>query len=170
MKNLFLKRAAILIIAAVVMSLSAVAQQKGDKAFGGNMVIATYSSGGHSYSFVGFGPKFFYNVTDPIRLVGELDYFMKKDNVSRWDLSAYGHYLFPIADQIWVYPSVGLGMVGAKWSYGGLSDSNSEFAISLGGGADYEISSNLLLSTELRLKLIDGTNHLNIAVGLAYKF
>jgi len=173
MKNVLFKRAAIIIIAAVVMSVSAVAQQQGDKAIGGNMVLSTWSSGGHSYSYVGFGPKFFYNVTDPIRLVGEFDYFLKKDNVSRWDLSVYGHYLFA-ASKVVVYPSVGLGMLGWKMDQlvGGPKTtlSGSDFAFSFGGGADYEVSSNLFLSTELRLKLVNNTNRLNIAVGLAYKF
>jgi len=176
MRNVLLKRAAIVIIAAVVMSVSAVAQQQGDKAVGGNLLIGA----GNSYTNIGIGAKFFYNVTDPIRLAGEFDYFLKKDYVSYWDLSVYGHYLFPVADQVVIYPSLGLGIMGASvnmptytvpgvGTYGGKY-SNSDFALSLGGGADYELSSNLILSGELRIKLVDGSNRLNIAIGLAYKF
>jgi outer membrane protein X len=169
MKNV-LKKAVIIMIAAVAMSVSAVAQQQGDKAVGGNLIISTYSSHGQSYNRVGIGAKFFYNVTNPIRLAGEFDYFLKKDNVTGWDISAYGHYIFQVADQIWVYPSAGIGVAGGKYSYGGYSNTNNDLAISLGGGADYELASNLHLNTELRLKLIDGTNHFNIVIGLAYKF
>ena len=165
MKKTFTKMA-IIVIAAITMSVAAYSQSQGDKAVGGNLVIGS----GDSYTNVGIGAKFFYNVTDPIRLAGEFDYFLKKDYLSMWDLSVYGHYLFPVADQVAVYPSVGLGIVGAKVSFGGYSDSNSEFAFSLGGGADYELSSNLTLNGELRIKLIDGGNRLNIAIGLAYKF
>jgi outer membrane protein X len=174
MKNVLLKRAAIIIIAAVAMSGTASAQQQGDVAVGGNLVISTWRSGGDSYTRTGIGAKLFYNVTNPIRLAGEFDYFLKKDYSTMWDLSVYGHYLFPVANQIWVYPSVGLGVIGVKANVPGFGNlgkySNSELAISLGAGADYELTSNLALNTELRLKLVDGTNHLNIVIGLAYKF
>ena len=173
MKRVFFKKAAIIAIAAVTMSVSAVAQQKGDKAAGGNLVIGA----GNSYTHVGIGAKFLYNVTDPIRLAGEFDYFLKKDYASWWDFSVYGHYLFSVADQVVVYPSVGLGMVGAKfkypdfgWGIGGDSYSDSWFAFSLGGGADYSLTSNLVLNGELRLKLFENTNRINFAIGVAYKF
>ena len=172
MRTVFFKRAAIIAIATVTMSLSAVAQQKGDKAVGGNLVIGA----GNSFTNIGIGEKFLYNVTDPIRLTGEFDYFLKKDYISWWDFSVYGHYLFSVADQVVVYPSVGLGMVGSKYEvpsvmgYGGGSYSDSWFAFSLGGGADYALTSNLVLNGELRLKLFESTNRINFAVGAAYKF
>ena len=170
MKTVFFKRAAIAVAAAVI-SLSAVAQQKGDKAAGGNLVIGA----GNSYTHIGIGAKFLYNVTDPIRLAGEFDFFPKKDMVSWWDFSVYGHYLFSVADQLVVYPSVGLGMVGAKTEkiktiYGDFGGSHSDFAFSLGGGVDYALTSNLSLNGELRIKLFDGTNRINFAFGVAYKF
>ena len=163
MKKTF-KTMAIMAIA-ITMSLSAVAQQ-GEKAVGGNLVIGM----GDSYTNVGLGPKFFYNVTDPIRLAGEFDYFLKKDYMSWWDFSVYGHYLFPVANEVAIYPSLGLGVMGVQFKYGGYSDSESKFAVSLGGGADYELSSNLTLNGELRIKLIENSNRVNIAIGLAYKF
>ena len=168
MKNVVLRRAAIAILAVVTMSVSVVAQQKGDKAVGGNLVIGM----GDSYTNVGIGAKFFYNVTDPIRLAGEFDYFLKKDNVSWWDFSAYGHYLFPVADQVVIYPSLGLGFVGYKISsgFGGGSYSDNRFAVSLGGGADYELTPTLTLNGELRIKLIENSNRFNLAVGIIYKF
>ena len=161
--KIFFRKAAIVAIAVVTMSVAAQAQQQGDKAVGGNLVIGT----GNSYTHIGIGGKFFYNVTDPIRLAGEFDFFPKQDYLTWWDFSAYGHYLFPVADQLVLYPSVGLGLVGAKTE--GFSGS-SKAAFSLGGGADYEISPNLFLNGELRIKLYEGNNRLNLAFGLAYKF
>ena len=163
MKKVVFKRAAIIAIAAVTMSLAVNAQQQGDKAVGGNLVIGT----GNSFTHVGIGAKFFYNVTDPIRLAGEFDFFLPKYETTWWDLSVYGHYLFPVADKVVVYPSVGLGIVGAKVK--GF-DGNNDFALSLGGGADYALTDQLSLTGELRLKLINGTNRLNIALGVVYKF
>jgi outer membrane protein X len=158
------------------MSMVAVAQEKGDKAVGANLIIGS----GDSYSNVGIGAKFLYNVTDPIRLSAEFDYFLKKDFISMWDLSAYGHYLFPVTEKFTLYPSVGLGIINTKASIpdvGGIlssagvetSVSSSDFAFSLGGGVDYELTDNLVLNGELRYKIMDGSR-LNIVAGIAYKF
>jgi outer membrane protein X len=176
MKTVFLKRVAILVIAVVTISVSAVAQpKKGDMDAGVNLLFGS-SSG---WSNAGLGAKFRYNVIDPIRLVGEFDYFLKKDYVSFWDFSVYGQYLFPVAEKIVVYPEVGLGVLGSTvsiptvtvpgyGSYGG-STSGSDFAFTLGGGADYELTPTLTLNGELRIKLVTGSMF-NIVVGLAYKF
>lgn len=162
-----LKKIAIVVIAAITMSVTAVAQQRGDKAVGGNLVNENVS--------VGMGAKFFYNVTDPIRVAGEFDYFVKKIYDSYWDASAYFHYLFPLASQVNLYPSVGVGVVGSNWSNSYYSFSDINFVLSLGGGIDYELSSNLLLNGEVRVKMYKGysnflDNSLNFAIGLAYKF
>ena len=163
-----MKNILIIAITAVTMSMTANAQQKGDMAVGGNLLFGEHLGKG-SFSNVGIGAKFFYNVTDPIRLAGEFDFFLPKHNTSMWDLSVYGHYLIPVADKFTAYPSVGFGLIGASYSFGGFSDSNSDFALSLGGGADYELTSNLSLNAELRFKISEG-NRLNFAIGVAYKF
>ena len=169
MKSVVLKRMAIAIIAVVTMSASAVAQKQGDMAAGGNLLIGM----GDSYTNIGIGAKFFYNLTDPIRLAGEFDYFLKKDYQTMWDFSVYGHYLFPVADKLVAYPSVGLGLVGWKSSfdfgYLSASASSNDFALSLGGGVDYALTPTLALNGELRYKIMDGSR-LNIVVGVAYKF
>jgi len=171
MKTEFLRRVAIVAIVALTMSLPAAAQKKGDMAAGGNLLFGTTSG----YSNLGIGAKFLYNVTDPIRLAGEFDYFLKKNYVNFWDFSVYGHYLFPIGDKIAVYPEVGLGVVGVTASsvsimgikVGGGTDT--KFALSLGGGVDYPLTSNLTLNGGLRFKTItDGW--FNIFAGIAYKF
>ena len=167
MKTVFFKRAAIVAIAVLTMSLSAAAQKKGDMDAGVNLLYGTTSG----WSNLGLGAKLRYNVTDPIRLAAEFDYFLKKDYVSFYDFSVYGHYLFSVADKVVVYPSVGLGVLGAPSTdiYGIKIPGSSDFVISLGGGIDYEISSNLTLNGELRYKTETG-GWFNIAVGVAYKF
>ena len=179
MKKVFLKSVVMGIILAATMNVTAVAQ-KGEKAVGANLLYGSMTG----YSNLGLGAKFFYNVTDPIRLAGEFDYFLKKNYTSIWDVSVYGHYLFPAAEKMKVFPSVGLGVVGTSVSVptiaipgmgevGGGSLSSSNLAISLGGGLDYDLTSNLLFNAELRYKIITGNGSgswLNIAVGVAYKF
>jgi outer membrane protein X len=97
---------------AVTMSMSAIAQKKGDMAAGGNLVLGT----GDNFTNIGIGGKFQYNVTDPIRLEGALTFFLPKKqgipgfeaSLSFWDISVNGHYLFPVADRVTVYPLAGV--------------------------------------------------------------
>jgi hypothetical protein len=63
-------------------------------------------------------------------------YFLKKDNLTMWDLSANAHWLFPIADKVTVYPLAGLGILNYGSSYGGYSASSADIAFNLGGGVD----------------------------------
>jgi outer membrane protein X len=171
MKTSILKRTAIALFAMLTMSVSAWSQQKGDMAAGGNLLIGT----GNGFTNFGLGAKFLYNVTDPIRLSGEFDYFLKKSNLSMWDFSAYGHYLFPVAETITVFPAVGLGIIGSTVDLGdygylaGGSASGSDFAFSLGGGADFQLAGNLFATGEIRIKINDGSRFY-ILGGIAYKF
>ena len=166
----FFKKAAIIAIA-VTMSVAANAQTKGDMAAGGNLVLGT----GDSFSNVGIGAKFQYNVTDPIRLEGSFTFFLKKDFISQWDFSVNGHYLFPVADQITVYPLVGLGIFGTKVSvdlgpFGNMSTSASDLCVNLGGGIDFKLTDQLILNAELKYKIVNNWNRLMLSAGVAYKF
>jgi len=168
MKNIF-KKVAIAAIALTV-SVAAHAQSKGDMAVGGNLVLGT----GNSYSNIGIGAKFQYNVTDPIRLEGSFTYFLKKDYVTQWDFSVNGHYLFPVTDLITVYPLAGLGLYGTKWSIdwglGNTSHSTSDICVNLGGGADYKLSDKLVLNAELKYKIVNNWSRLMLSAGVAFRF
>ena len=182
MKNLFLKKAAIVAIAVVTMSVAANAQEKGDMAVGGNFVVGM----GDEITNFGIGAKFQYNVTNPIRLEAQFTYFLPKDygdgfgdaKLKMWDLSAYVHYLFPVADQINVYPLAGLGILGvtasaeADTGFGtySASASTSNFGFGLGGGIDYKLSEKLILNAEVKYRLGGDWNRLFLSAGIAYKF
>ena len=174
-KKMF-KRVSIVVIALTV-SVLVNAQEKGDKAIGGNAVLGT----GGDYTHFGIGGKFLYNITDPIRLTGEFDFFPKKDYFSWWDFSVYGHYIFPITEKFAVYPLVGLGMMGIQMNVdlgilGKHSDSTNGFVFSPGGGVQFALSSNLALNVELRYKFVNFSdigvsgNRTHLVAGLAYKF
>ena len=169
--RIFFRTVAIATIAMMMSVSTANAQMQGEKAIGGSLVLGT----GGSYSHFGIGAKFLYNVTDPIRLGAECDFFLKKDYMTWWDFSVYGHYLFT-AGNVLLYPLVGLGGTSAKMSMGNFSASTSGFVFTLGGGVEFELSPNLSLNLELRYKSIDFSdigvtgNRTNFAAGLAYKF
>ena len=182
MKNLFLRKIAIVAIAVVTISVSVTAQQKGDMAAGGNLVVGF----GDKVTNIGIGGKFQYNVIDPLRLEGSITLFLPKTETetflgekykykwSMWDISVNAHYLFPVASQVTVYPLAGLGILGVtgKFTEGGRSYSNSEsyFAFNLGGGVDFKLTDQIFLNSELKYKLCKDWDRFNFSVGVAFKF
>lgn len=165
MRSIF-RKVAVMAIALVTMSVAVNAQEKGDMAAGGNLVLGS----GDSFTNYGIGAKFQYNVTNPLRLEGSFTYFLKKDNLTMWDLSANAHWLFPVAGKITVYPLAGLGILNYGSSYGGYSASSSDIAFNLGGGIDYKLTDKLVLNAELKYKISDQWDRLLLSAGLAYKF
>ena len=157
---------AIVAIAAVSMSMATQAQQKGDMAAGGSLVIGT----GDSYTNVGISGKFQYNVIDQLRLEGSLTFFLKKDYISFWDISANGHYLFPVTNQITVYPLAGLGIFGTKVDYGLGSVTGSDVCFNIGGGIDIKLTDQLFFNGELKYKIVNHWDRFMISAGVTYKF
>jgi hypothetical protein len=102
--------------------------QQGDKAIGGNLIM------GDGF---GIGGKFQYNVSAPIRLAGEFDFF-PSSGASRMDISMYGHCLISLGKRVLIYPSVGIGMTD-------ITNPNRVFNFSLSGGIDIALSSNMVL-------------------------
>lgn len=84
-----------------LLSIGAYAQE-GQAYLGGQLAYPT------DIKSLGIGVKGGYGITDAIRTQATFDYFLKKDNVSCWDLNLDVHYLFPLGDNIKVYPLAGL--------------------------------------------------------------
>ncbi|MDR0939224.1 MAG: porin family protein [Mediterranea sp.] len=173
-----------LVIAVATLSTNVLsAQEKGDMAVGGNLSMGT----GNGVTNFGIGAKYQYNVTDPIRLEGSFNYFLKKNYTTLWDLTAYGHWLFPVAQKVTVYPVVGLGIVGASSKYklegvpngygqyvnvdgGTSSSSNTEFGFTFGGGVDYQLTDRLTGNAELKYKIAGLWDRFMFSVGVNYRF
>lgn len=154
---------AVCVMVFALMAAGLMAQEKGEIAVGGNLVLGS----GDSYTNYGIGAKFQYNVINRLRLEPSFTYFLKKDNLSMWDLSVNAHYLFPVAEKIAVYPLAGLSILGLNPEYG---DSDTEIGLNLGGGADYQLTDKLFLNLELKYKIHDNWDRFLVSVGVGYKF
>lgn len=161
-----------------LLSIGAFAQE-GQAYLGGQLAYPT------DIKSLGIGVKGGYGITDAIRTQATFDYFLKKDNVSCWDLNLDVHYLFPLGDNIKVYPLAGLTYlrcsvdgftqtvstpagsitVGSNESY---SDGN--LGVNLGGGFQYDLTEKLALNAEVKFQIIKNNNQGVISAGLAYKF
>lgn len=172
--KLFFTKMAMFAILMCAVGVTSYAQNKGDMAVGGNLVLG---SGGHFTNY-GIGAKFQYNVTIPIRLEGSFTYFPKKDYFTMWDLSVNAHYLFPLSGNIKAYPLAGLGLLNRGYDFGlgkigygtAFSGSDTYIALNLGGGIDCDLTDSLTLNFELKYKICDSGDRLLVSAGLAYKF
>ena len=153
--------------------------QKGQKAVGLNLSYGT------EISNLGFGVKGQYNFTDAIRVEASFDYFLKKDDLSMWDVNVNAHYLIPVKD-LKIYPLVGLTYTNWKDSFDfgnyldgfkdyydddlELSDSEGKFGVNLGGGVQYDINNNWAVNFEMKYQIISDFDQAVFGFGVTYKF
>lgn len=183
-KVLLLKRAAIIAIVAVSISVSASAQEKGDMAVVGSLALGA----GNDLSNFGIGAKFQYNVMNPLRLEGAFTYFLPKTwgvagiaetKLSMWDLSVNANWLISLTEQLRVYPLAGIGILGSKtsssgagewgsYSYGG--GSTSEFGFNIGAGLDFNLTSKLFINVDAKYRIASSWNRLLASAGIGYRF
>ncbi|MDO4932529.1 MAG: outer membrane beta-barrel protein [Prevotellaceae bacterium] len=117
MKKLFIT------MCAVLCGLCASAQEKGDMAVGVNVGVAPCLESGASLTNFGFGGKFQYNISNPIRLEAGVNYGLKDKGVDVFDASLNLHYLFSVSEKFKIYPLVGVG-----YGHIGISD-DADFAL-----------------------------------------
>ena len=176
-----------------LVGLCASAQEKGDMAVGVNLGAAPCLESGASLTNFGIGAKFQYNLTTPIRVEADLDYWFKAKGMDMFDISANVHYLFGIGSKLKVYPLVGIGYahLGASFSFDvpdydadwsgyisrsssddleGGSASASKFLFNIGAGAEYPVSEKLSIGAEIKYQYIKDFSRLPISVGVTYKF
>lgn len=153
-----MKRLFLLLAGALCLSTAVSAQSKGDLAIVPRMNIYT----AQNPTVVGIGAAVRYNVLDELRLEPAMT-FLLHDNCSI-DVNCDVQYLFPVADQWTVYPTVGISAndIGA-WSAG----------VNLGAGFDYDISSKWALTAGLKYMIEtrkSWDSPLVITIGGSYRF
>ena len=157
--------------------------QQGDFAVGGRLTI--YPASG--LPTFGIGAKVRYNITNPIRLEGGFTYFLPltarvgdlRESVSLWSFSANMHYLFPVAENITLYPLLGFSVVGGaeRISYGSQSARfpiETTFLFNLGGGIDIKLNNHISVNVEPKLwfNIVSGVILVDFlpSVGVMYRF
>ena len=181
----------LLTLACAMTSLFASAQAK-TAAVGLNLNYGT------EIESLGLGVKGSYCFTDHIRGEASFNYLFPKNHFTMWEINANAHYLFNIGDKFKVYPLVGLTYVHGHWnnkySVGGggnfgdgdwgwgatMRKANGEitvkenntgkFGVNLGGGAQYDLTDNLMLNFEVKYSLVSDLDQCVISLGAAYKF
>lgn len=107
--------------------------------------------------WLGAGAKLQYGVTNNIRLDANVTYYFPKYSTSAFDASLNAQYVIPVAEKFSIYPLAGLGIIGTR-SSGEGSETNTEFAINLGGGASYQLTPSLSIGAEAKYMLIKNFN------------
>ncbi|MCH5237833.1 MAG: outer membrane beta-barrel protein [Muribaculaceae bacterium] len=173
--------------------------QKGDMGVGLNLGVAPSLEKNASLTNFGIGAKFQYNITNPIRLEADLDYWFKAKGMDMFDITANVHYLFNLGSKVKVYPIVGIGYasVGGGYSFdmddikdilgkygsnysqyyddddydidGGSSRLN-RFIFNVGIGGEYAINSKLSAGIEIKYQYVKDFQRLPITVGATYHF
>jgi outer membrane protein X len=132
-----------MIAAMMLMSIGAFAQE-GKMAVGANLGYAAY---GNSYNPMGIGAKFQYEFVENIRGEVAYNYWFPKDKAGVMDFDLNFHYLFPVAEDIKIYPLAGVNLA---MQHGDMDDKESIFGFNIGAGAEYYLQSNLKLNLDIK--------------------
>ena len=140
--------------------------QKGIQAAGVSLNYGT------EISSIGIGVKYQYNITNDIRLEPSITYFFENKGLDMFDMNVNAHYLLPLASNIRLYPLAGLTY--ARWASdfgnGGAEITYSKLGINLGGGAEFDITDELMMNFELKYQCVSDFDQAIFSIGLAYMF
>lgn len=182
-----------------LLSAGAFAQKAGDMAVGVNLGFAPCLEEFVDVTNFGVGAKFQYNLTDPIRVEADVNYWTKSKEIGMLEIGANVHYLFHVGEKFSVYPLVGLGFVhftSGNGGFGGYDDDDDDsgfmrarayddddddydgdggsdenkFMFNVGAGVQYALSEKISVGAEIKYQFIKDFNRMPISVGLTYKF
>ena len=166
-KTLFMFAALVMLAtsASAQFSNSKSSRASSDDSRGAIGVNVTY---GTEVGSVGFGVKGQYRFIDQFRGEAAFEYFLKKDNVSAWDVNVNLHYLIPVANNLKVYPLAGVTYMRIIYDYGtdvnnglsDLSDWERFYNAYYGGGSSSSVSDDSSIS--------DGHFGANLGAGIEY--
>lgn len=144
-----------MVAAMMLMSIGAFAQE-GSMAVGAHLGYAGYGDG---YSPLGLGARFQYEFVENIR--GEIDgnYWFNKNSAGYWDANLNFQYLFPVTEDIKVYPLAGITLLGTH----GFDENETAVGFNLGAGAEYYLDKNLKLSLDIKYQSAKKTETVTVS-------
>ena len=136
------------------------AQNKGDFALGGGVSFGT------AIPTASLGIIAHYNIDDRFRLAGNLDYFIKNQGVSTFDVTVDAHYLIPLNNTIAIYPLAGIG-ISALSVWG---ESRVPFVANIGVGCQFNVAQNFRIGVEMKGRLGNGVSQFIVGPSFMYAF
>lgn len=156
----------ILALSFLILSLASYAQEKGDFAAGIDIGVAPTIEKNVSLSNFGIGAKFQYNVTDPIRLEFDINYWFRDKQTDILDLDINAQYLFHVANRLSAYPLAGIGYA----RVGLPTTPENRFLFNVGAGAEYFVSQNVSTGLEFKFQFMKHYSRIPINIGVTYHF
>lgn len=169
----------ILALCFALVSLCGMARTEGEMAIGAEIGVYPVLNDGVDVTNFGFGLKFQYNVTDPVRIEGAFDYLFRDKGVDAITIALNTHYLIDVNRNFAVYPIIGMGYgniggLAYEIDYGhGMkveSKSLSRFLFNIGIGGEYAVSPAVSLGMEFKYRYMKDFGALPITLGVTYHF
>lgn len=112
-----------------------------------------------------------YNITNNIRIAPDVMFLFPKNKVTGLDINVNAHYVFPLESNVSVFPLAGLAMLNNRYSgeNGSGSKGFTNWGFNLGGGLEYNLSSNTFLNLEMNYTFSDA-DHFTVGFGYGVKF
>jgi opacity protein-like surface antigen len=116
-----------------------------------------------------------YNITNNIRIAPDVLFLFPKNKVTGLDIDINAHYVFPLESNVSVFPLAGLAMLNGRYSgetiAGQKFDSRgfTNWGFNLGGGVEYNLSSNTFLNLEMKYTFSDA-DCFTVGFGYGIKF
>lgn len=151
----------LLAFALVLVSMSSMAQDKGDMAAGVRLLYST------AVKNIGAGALFQYMFTDNLRGEANFDYVFEKDDYNMWNANANVHYLCPTSTATKAYPLVGLGIAN---KYKNMGNNSIKLCLNIGAGFEVNMAKDLALIAEAKYQFISGYSQFVPSLGVAYRF
>ncbi|MBK5721033.1 porin family protein [Dysgonomonas sp. Marseille-P4677] len=158
-----MKRVFITLILLIALSFSAYAQ------LGEKVIMPKLGYQTESERFL-MGIEGRYSITNNVRIAPGLSILFPKNHVTGLDVDVNVHYVFPIQGGLALYPFVGGVMMNNRYSHNDLTLKDTTFGLNIGGGAQYDITSNGYLNFEFKYSFIEGTDPAYFTLGYGIKF
>ncbi len=147
----------------------------------GKFSLAGNLNYGTKIESLGIGLRGQYGFMENIRGSLEYKYYIDRNSVSAWGISADAHYVFGVSDRISLYPIAGITY--SRWTtdlgrikVDGIElpevtkNSENRLGLNIGFAGQYSLTDNTFIQAEAKEALIKDFTQFVISVGFMYQF